>query len=316
LIEAAGSVFERLLRWGVPGIVGVIASLAVADDGDPSLEVRRTEIIWEWSPYYTSVGALIPLTDAPPNVAGEDVSEFEVYRRLAESSLKPNVMLIEASVYPMPLLGTYLRREYPGSYERDDQHFRLIPALTSGFQEPWAVSAFFGNDMLFMRPGQPKKETNRGYMGFLVSYGDQHIKDNRLIDDDWLEVEWKMKGERIFEQDKLSWSFRVGTRYHRSPNIDNTVYFGISRSMLDFNAPLLSWLHNSEVKLMSEFLQTKGTFSRQEAIVGKKVPVRALKSAMQLDFGFIYERQAKYSGELLSSGRTGFTFIIRPNISF
>jgi hypothetical protein len=178
------------------------------------------------------------------------------------------------------------------------------------------VSTFFGNDMLFMRPGQPKKETNRGYMGFLVSYGDQHIKDNRLIDDDWFELEWKMKGERIFEQDKLTWSFRVGTRFHRHPNIENTAYFGISRSALDFNGPLLSWLQNSEIRLMSEFLQTSGTFARQEVILGKKIPIRSIKSAMQLDFGFIYERQAKYSGDLLSTGRTGFTFIVRPNISF
>lgn len=292
------------------------ASLAFADDGDASLEVRRTEVIWEWSPYYTSVGVLIPLTDAPPNIAGEGVSEVEVYSHLLASSLAPNVFLLEASVYPMPLLGTQIRKNSPESYDRDDNHLRVIPALTAGFQEPWAVSFFFGNDMIFLRPGQENRETNRGYMGFLVSYGDQHIKDNRLIDDDWFEVEWKMKGERIFKEDRLSWSFRLGTRFHRSPNIENTAYFGLTRSALDFNAPMLSWLQNSQVKLISEFLQKTGTFARQEVILGKKIPIRTWKSAMQLDFGFIYERQAKYSGELLNTGRTGFTFVIRPNIEF
>jgi hypothetical protein len=289
---------------------------AHADDGDPSLEVRQTEYIVEITPYYSSVAAIIPLNDAPPNVAGDDVSEFDAYQRLLGSSLKPGMLLLEASVYPMPLLGTYIRRQHPERYERDDKHFRLITALTAGFQEPWAISAFFGNDMIFMRPGQAKKETNRGYMGFLVSYGNQHIKDNRLIDDDWFEFEWKLKGERIFEQDRLSWSFRVGTRFHGNPDIANTLYFGISRSALDFNANLLSWLQNSEVKLMTEVLQNSGTFARQELILGKKVPIRSMKTAMKLDFGFIYERAAKYSGELLSTGGTGFTFILRPNIEF
>jgi hypothetical protein len=296
--------------------IAACASAVRADDGDPALEVRQTEYIVELSPYYSSVAAIIPLTDAPPSVAGDELSEFDVYQRLLGSSLKPGMLLLEASIYPMPLLGTYIRRQHPERYERDDQHFRLIPALTAGFQEPWAISAFFGNDMIFMRPGQAKKETNRGYMGFLVSYGDQHIKDNRLIDDQWFEVEWKMKGERIFEQDRLSWSFRVGTRFHRHPNIENTLYVGVSRSALDFNADLLSWLQNSEVKLMTEVLQSSGTFARQELILSKKVPIRSMKTAMKLDFGFIYERAAKYSGELLSTGGTGFTFIIRPNIEF
>jgi hypothetical protein len=304
------------LRKALAIALVAMSAAARADDGDSSLEVRQTEFLVEISPYYSSVAAIFPLTDAPPNVAGDEVSEFDAYRRLLGSSLKPSMLLLEASVYPMPLLGTYIRRQHPERYERDDRHFRLIPALTAGFQEPWAISAFFGNDMIFMRPGQPKKETNRGYMGFLVSYGNRHIKDNRLVDDEWFEVEWKMKGERIFEQDRLSWSFRVGTRFHRSPDIENTVYFGVSRSALDFNANLLSWLHNSEVKLMTEVLQGSGTFARQELILGKKVPIRSMKSAMKLEFGFIYERAAKYSGELLTTGGTGFTFILRPNIEF
>ena len=297
-------------------LLSFFTGLSQADDGDASLEVRLTEVIWEWSPYYTSVGALVPLTDAPPNVAGMDVSEFEVYQQLAASSLKPNVMLLEASVYPMPLLGTYLRSQYPEQYDHDDRRFRLIPAMTSGFQEPWAVSAFFGNDMVFVRSGQPKKETNRGYMGFLLSAGKKHIKDNRLIDDDWFEFEWKMKGERIFEQDRLSWSFRLGSRLHRNPEIKSTAYVGVTRSALDFNAPALSWLQNSQLKLVTEFIADSGQFARQEAILGKKVPVQWLKSAVQLDVGVIYEGLAKYSGELRATGNPGWIFVIRPNVEF
>lgn len=281
-------------------------------------ELKKTEIIWEWSPYYSSVGVHFPLTDAPQETAPGNIDEREVYRRLFAKTLNPTILMLEASIYPMPLLGTRIRKDSPNTYERDASNLHLIPALTAGFQEPWAISAFIGNDLLFVRRGQEIKETNRGYMGYLISFGKKHIADNRLIDDDWFELEWKMKGERIFEEDRLSWSFRVGTRQHRNPDIRNTLYFGISRSSLDFNAPVLSWLQNTKINLMTEFIRETGRFSRQEIIFGKKLPTRpgGLIAAWQIETGVIYEKQAKYSGGLEKTLNQGVTFILRPNIEF
>jgi hypothetical protein len=294
------------------------SSPTLGDDGDARIEVKQTEVIWEWSPYYSSVGLHIPLIDAPQEIALGDMGEDEVYRRLFASTLDPTVLLLEASVYPMPLLGTSLRKNSPRTYESDSHHLNIIPALTAGFQEPWAVSAFIGNDLLFIRPGQAIKETNRGYMGYLFSFGKKHIADNRLIDDDWVEFEWKMKGERIFKEDRLSWSFRLGTRQHRNPDIKSTVYFGISRSSLDFEAPLLSWLQNTKINLMSEFIRDSGRFSRQEIIFGKKLPMKAggWIAAWQIETGVIYQKQAKYVGSLGQTLDSGATFVLRPNIEF
>jgi hypothetical protein len=310
----------RLLACAAAGLASLAwsSSPALADDGDARLEVKQTEVIWEWSPYYSSAGLHIPLTDAPQEIALGDMGEEEVYQRLFASTLDPTILLLEASVYPMPLLGTHLRKDSPQTYESDASHLRLIPALTAGFQEPWAVSAFIGNDMLFVRPGQPIKETNRGYMGYLLSFGKKHIADNRLIDDDWLEFEWKMKGERIFKEDRLSWSFRLGTRQHRNPDIKNTMYFGISRSSLDFEAPLLSWLQNTKVNLMTEFIRESGRFSRQEIIFGKKLPAKpgGWIAAWQIETGVIYQGQAKYGGALAETLNPGATFVLRPNIEF
>lgn len=307
--------FRPLLGLLLGGLLASTGNVAFAEEELESAS-RPIEVIWEASPYYSSVGVLLPFTEAPLALAGDSVGEFDAYRRLFANSMRPSIVLLEASVYPMPLLGTEIRRRYPEQYEQDSQNARLIPAVTSGFQEPWALSFFLGNDMLFVRQGQPTKETNRGYMGWLVSVGDKHIKDNLLIDDRWAEFEWKMKGERVFDEDRLTWSFRLGARFHEHPNIGNTLYVGLERSSLDFNAPLLSWMQNTKTRVLTEFLQETGEFARQELIFGKKIPVAAWRSAMLLEFGAIYERSAKYSGGLETTGRSGLTVILRPNIEF
>jgi hypothetical protein len=171
--------------------------------------------------------------------------------------------------------------------------------------------------MIFVRPGQPIKESNRGFMGYLLTYGNKHISNNMMVDDEWFEAEWKMKGERIFEEDRLSWSFRLGARFHRNTEVSDTLYLGISRSNLDFNAPMLSWLHNTKINLLTEFLQDGGRFSRQEIVFGKKMPVKSpLFAAWQIELGVIYDSQNKYAGALARQAEPGATFVLRPNVEF
>lgn len=308
---------DKFLRALALLIGTLVAPALLADDGDARLEVKLSEILWELSPYYSNVGLLVPLGNSLQSVANETMSEAEVYRNLFAQATSPDVFLLEASIYPMPWLGTELRRNSPDLYARDGRGLNLIPALTEGFQEPWAISAFLGSDMIFVRPGQPIKESNRGFMGYLLSYGGKHIANNRLIDDEWLEFEWKMKGERIFKDDRLSWSFRLGARFHEHPEIADTWYVGISRSSLDFNAPILSWLHNTKLNLLTEVLQDSGKFSRQEIIFGKKLPVASnWMAAWQIEFGAIYDSRNKYSGTLEQQTEKGTTFVLRPNIEF
>ena len=49
---------------------------------------------------------------------------------------------------------------------------------------------------------------------------------------------------------------------------------------------------------------------------GKKYPLESYKVALELDFGVIYERASKYSGDLAPLARTAFTVVFRPNIVF
>lgn len=296
----------------------VVAPARAQAPASPPPEKPHFETVWEWSPYYSSVDLHVPLTDEPVPDGGS-MAEAEVYRQLFLRSLRPSVLLLEGSVYPMPMLGVWLRGHHPGFYDNatvGHSKLNFVQVVTAGFQEPWAVSAFLGSQMKFSREGEEGKGTNRGYMGYLVSGGKKHIKENFLIDDDWLEAEWKLKGDRVFKEDRLSWSFRLGGKFNRNPDIADTVYVGISRSNLDFHSPVLSFLYNSTLTLLTEFSMHRESLLRQEVMFGKKYPSETLGIAWELDFGVIYERASKYTGTLAPLATTSYTLVIRPNIVF
>jgi hypothetical protein len=277
----------------------------------------RAELLPEWDAYYANVGLYIRISDDPFPDGGR-LSETDVYRHLFERSYRPNVVALEASVYPMPVFGVWLRRHHPGFYDSTTLagDLNIVQAVTAGFQEPWAVSAFFGSQMKFTRPEETERGANRAHVGYLVSGGTKHIKSNVLIDDDWFELEAKMKGERIFNEDRLSWSFRAGGRFNRNHDIANTVYWASRRSNLDFKSPFLSFLDNSRIDLFSEFSTDRPLLLRQEIIFGKKYPMEQRRMAWELDFGVIYERASKYTGALAPLAKTSLTLVFRPNIVF
>lgn len=288
------------------------------EGGTESAQAPAVELVWELDAYYTSIGFEIPLTDSPVPDGGK-MSEWEVYKTLFKDSLHPRLLLLEASVYPMPVLGTYVKEHSPDTYDKftlGDTDLNLLEGLTAGFQEPWAISAFIGSGMNFTREGKRAKGTNKGYMGYLVSYGAKHIRQNVLIDDDWWEFEWKLKGERAFEDEDLTWSFRVGLKSHGNPDVADTLYFGGRRSNLDYNVSWLGWLENSSFEWMTELDQTGLGFLRQELVFGKRFPMKGKRWAFALDIGMIYEKDAKYTGVLYDPTADNVTIVFRPNIVF
>lgn len=276
---------------------------------------------WELDAYYSSLGVELPLDDRPVPDGGT-MRERDVYRTLFRESLHPRVLLLEASVYPAPAAGAWFRKHHPDDYddfvigEAGNDELNLIQGLTAGFQEPWAVSAFVGGEMSFTRPGAEKRRQNRGYMGYLASFGRKHIRENVLIDDTWWEVEWKLKGEREFRDERLNWSFRVGIKNHGNVDIRDVAYLGFKRSNLDFRRPFLSFLDNSTVEVVTEVARDNGNFMRQEIIVGKKLPIRRWRIAAALDVGFIFEEDSKYTGALADPTVDRFTLVFRPNIDW
>jgi len=278
----------------------------------------KVEVMWEFDPYYTDFGINIPLTDKPiPAI--QSTSESVIYRELIKGSLIPQYMVLEASVYPMPLLGTYLNKNQNSFYKKGriaQTGVNVIESATEGFQEPWAVSAFFGNIAKIVRPGDRRIGSNVGYTGYLISAGSKHIKSNVLIADHWLELEWKIKGNIDYPDEKLGWSFRVGGKLHDNPNIADVLYVSLFRSNLNMHLPFLSWINNSTVEAKLHFSEVGGHLIRQEYVFGKKYPKLGRTYTPTLDIGVVWSSPEEYSGILRNSDLNALTLVFRPSVEF
>jgi len=281
-------------------------------------ESSQAEVVWEWDPYYTDVGYNIPLTSKPiPTIVSDN--EAVIYSKLIEGSLIPRYMVLEASVYPMPVLGIYLNTHTPGFYKQGDignTGINIFESATAGFQEPWAVSAFFGNVAKLERPGETRSGSNLGYTGYLVSAGTKQIKDNVLIADDWYELEWKIKGKLNYPDEKMDWSFRVGAKNNSNTDIVNVVYFSVHRSNMGFRFPFASWLWNSDLDAKFSFSQNGGRVVREEFVVGKKYPLSKIGYTPSLDFGLVWDSPDEYAGVLRNQVHSTWTLVFRPSVEF
>lgn len=280
-------------------------------------ESKRFDIELELDAYYSSLGFFIALTDEPIPHMGER-KESEIYKALLSKSLIPRFLVIEASVNPMPCLGVYMRENAHEFYNNAQvtSSFNWVKALTAGFEEPYAASFFVGNVIDYDIPGR-KDITGKGYGGYLVSFGNYHIKDNGLIPDNWSEFEWKIKGDRKSPIKKMGWSFRIGAKIHENPDITDIFYLSFRRSRLDYKSAEHSIFSNSGFEYT--FDMDRHTFNsiRHYFFVDKKMPLENRKIAFTLVLGFVWESAKKYSG-VLSTGREkdDLQVILRPNIEF
>lgn len=296
-------------------------SIAQQDDNTADAdEGSQIEMMWEFDPYYSDVAVNVPLTSKPiPTI--RSTNEAVIYSRLIQGSFIPRYMLLEASVYPMPLLGVYLKENQQNLYEQGrvgHTSINIIESATAGFQEPWAISAFFGNIAKIVRPGEKRNGSSSGYTGYLLSTGAKHIKSNMLIDDKWLEVEWKIKGKVDYPGEKISWSFRVGAKFHEHMNIPDVMYVNLFRSNLNAKSNYLEWINNSTMDVKWQFTEGDFQLVRQEYVIGKKFPHWAIGKdyTPTLDIGVIWSAPAEYSGILRTTNENVLTLVFRPSIQF
>jgi hypothetical protein len=285
-------------------------------DEPPQKEFKRFEFVFEPDAYYTDLDLLIALTDKPVPNLGEK-SESEIYATLlSRAALLPQFLVLEASVNPLPYFGTYLRSHAQDFYAdaRMSENFNWVKTLTAGFEEPFAFSILAGNVVNFDITGT-KDIKGLGYSGYLFSYGWFHIKDNRLIRDEWWELEWKIKGDRKSPIKKLNWSFRLGVKEHSNQNITDILYLSFRRSRVDYKPEGYSFLNNSGFEYTFDMGRRSLSAMRHLLTVDKKWPLEGRQIALALAIGFLWESSKKYSGPLASE-RDNFQFIIRPNIEF
>ncbi len=263
--------------------------------------------------YYSSVGLYIPLAGSAAAPAGER-SEAEIYLSLLGGALARHVLVLEASINPVPCLGLAIH-EWSWAYEQAQvtSSLNLVQALTAGFDEPFAVSILLGNVVDFGRSGRDDVH-GLGYLGVVASGGLGHIQQNALVDDAWLEAELKLKGDRISEEMKLSWSFRVGAKLHDNGDITDTAYVALRRSRIDYLDESLL-LANSGIEYRLD-LSLSGKPVRQLFLVDKKFPLGKGKVTLVFGVGLLWESGLAYTGALAQTSGAGLQFLIRPNVVF
>lgn len=268
----------------------------------------------ELDPYYSNVSLYVPLT-SKPIVELELSNESKIYLSLLRNALSPRFFLVEISVNPLPVLGTYLKDQHRDEFDKADvnDELNLIQVFTEGFEEPYALSFFLGNVIQFKTAQQ--KDTNvvnRGFSGFLYSMGDKHIKNSVLIDDNWYELEWKLKGDRQINQIIHSWSFRFGIKEHQNTDITDVFYLGIRRELFNQKPGSYDWLDNTGIDYRISFARDNQSVAQQHIFVEKKWPGKA--SSFSLGLG-LNKNTDKYRGALADKGDE-IKLIVRPGVRF
>jgi len=279
---------------------------------------KKTSVEVELDPYYASVGLYNSLTGKPIPHLGA-VSELEIYRELIKNFYKPRTLVLEASLNPLPYAGTLIRRHQPSVYRhmKVSDNLNAVEALTTGFEDPWALSLFFGNVITFDSINKSLQGKRTGYSGLLINAGNEHIKNNLLIRDNWFEMEGKLKGEQYLADRTLRWSFRGGLKTHQNRHIADSVYVGFRRSRTDFGASKSFWLNNSGFEYVADFSRERLEPLRHFFLLEKKFPV-GKRSVLSLGAGFVWTSNKKYSGALANkdAGHNSFQLMLRPNLEF
>jgi hypothetical protein len=298
-------------------LLSILLSAGFSHAEENPQDQQTVTLEYEFDAYYSNVGIYASLTDTPIPHAS-DKAEIDIYRDLFLSSFIPRFLVLEASVNPLPCLGLFIRNNYKGFYDDTEvsEGANLVKAVTAGFEEPYAFALFLGDVISFTKPGQTSRVSNKGYMGYLICYGNYHIKDNVAISDNWVELEWKVKGDKKTSDQNLSWSFRGGAKIHTHPEISDVLYLSTRRSRTDYEGSVWSLLQNSGFEYTVSF--DAKTFNMVENIfyVSKKWPATKLVT-LSLDVGFIINSHKKYSGSLKTQeDDNDFTLLFRPNIEF
>lgn len=264
-------------------------------------------------PYYINASLFVPLTeDEIPKVQLD--KENQIYKLLMKDIFSPRFFLVEASVNPLPILGVWIR-DYQNDFYHDadiGEDFNWIEALTEGFEDPYAISFFVGNVIEFTLPNEQQAEAiNKGYSGFLVSIGDQHIRHNMLYDDNWMEIEWKLKGDRRIGANYLSWSYRIGSKLHDNPDIRDSIYLGVRRELFDRELRHYEFLKNTGIDFRIDMNTGLNHLIQSQFLIEKQWP--NARSVLSLSVG-VKRTSGKYRGALTEPHQSNI--ILRPKILF
>ena len=300
-LAAYGKLFAYIKLWNIP--LG---------------SEKRQEINVELDHYYTCLSYTVAITKQPiPEM--NITREGELYWHMLKNFIFPRYILFEASLYPLPIAGVYIKKEARNFYNDSEivRGINIVKAVTTGFPEPYAGAVFFGNVANFTK-GDSDEVTGRGFSGIAISYGDRHIVDNIMVADKWLELELKIKGVDEHQVHNMEWSYSVGIKLHDNNEISQQFSISIYRNSIyyaDSIGSLLGFLRNTEQQLRIDFnlehlnIKKPTSFS---FLVGKNFPIGDGTVTLALKAGGLKIFSDGYSGSLKQDIDRKWALMVRP----
>ena len=259
--------------------------------------------------------------------------ESAIYRWLLIKILQPKHIVLQATVYPVALISSYLETFHPKAFNKFEfRSWNFLRSLGTSPEEPYAFSILFGN-FAFLGSCQMKgnkkiiKQSGSAMAGFLFSISTKTILDNIQINDRWWQVEYIMTGlMNDVRLRKLKWNFRVGVKFHQNNLVQDVFLISIYRNNTEWTDSRFTFFKNSRIQYEMQFpigsnwLQNK-LYVRQLITYGKKIPFKLWNKffAFRLGGGILWENVRKYDhvkNEFKSYNSRQLIWLIQPGIEF
>lgn len=259
--------------------------------------------------------------------------EDRLYQHLLQQFVLPRFVLVQATLHPLATVSAFCETDDPALFNR----FKVWPginwlkSISTGPEEPYALSLFLGNITFFRRSTAQvteSRQTGSALAGVVFSAGHWHILDNIRIDDRWYEIELALTG-RFFEQpqqQKLTWDFRLGYKNHENPLAFDVAVLSLNRSHSDWHFKNWSLVKNSEFSATLNFpvgvdSRHRPWLTRTYLVFTKKYPVTLLHRTwlLKLGAGFVYARIRRFDRDTRDfepQESDKFVWLIKPNIEF
>ncbi|MDR3237899.1 MAG: hypothetical protein LBT84_05280 [Spirochaetia bacterium] len=282
------------------------------------------EIGIELDHYYSCINYTIALTEQSiPKLNIQN--ESELYLHMLTNFIFPRYALFEASIYPLPIAGVYIKKEAHNFYQDAEltRGINIVRAVTDGFQEPYAASLFLGNVANFVK-GTGSDVTGRGFSGFALNFGDRHIVDNIMVHDKWFETELKIKGTDYHEIHNMEWSYSMGIKLHGNEEINDQFFISVYRNRIDYtgigaDSLLGFFVRNTEQQLRIDFALRRFDIRKPSSfsfLVGKNFPIGDGAVTLAFRVGALKIFSGGYSGELEQDIDRKWALIVRPMAYF